>query len=472
MSPAQTRTSKLRSANNAKLGRKSSIESLSNSQQQQSVINKRPSSPSPKRPSSPSVKRIPSPVMNKSASSSSVSKRASSPVLKRSPSPLPKRSASPNPKNTISGETDLITKKNNKQQRAPDLARLSALAKPRRRNCEPANTSRSLSTPVKKTCNPIRKASMRSKSPRLANIRSRFTRPETSTSRDNNKTDDEYFVEIFAPTATATEENSTPCKKSDEYSSDSLFNEIDHSKTNDSLLLVGDVLAEIRNTDNMPPYDSDNPVKDENGIDTASGPVAATRDTIDQEDGFITMKIDSLNTVKKNNESASSIKKLLACSPPSKSPLFSPLLEKIKQSSSNAAEKVQNKRYFVFPTTTDSKTNTINKINNSGQTLKISPSDQSSLSLSGDIPIDSLSFSMSSSKNNDTSCDHDDDEKTWANSRGIKFTGNSKPTTTNIEEDGKKKITMMNDTFTINGKLSSSRSISGECDHFLTTYRT
>lgn len=91
--------------------------------------------------------------------------------------------------------------------------------------------------------------------------------------------------------------------------------------------------------------------------------------------------------------------------------------------------------------------------NTSSKTSPIELSSQS-LSLSGDIPVDSLSFSASSSKN--TTCDHDvSDERTWANSRGIKFTGNRSGTTAT-----KQKKTVLNDTFTINGKLSTA-SISG-----------
>ena len=444
LSPAQTRTSKLRSANNAKLGRKSSVESLTNSQQKNGV-GKRSPSPASKRSLSPAFKRSPSPVMNKAES-------YSTPVIKRTPSPVPKRSASPTPKNTSVATTESGKQSESyskKQQRTPDLVRLSALAKPRRRNSEPTTTTRS-SAPMKKSCNPIRKASMRSKSPRLSTIKSKFTRPEASNKRDTNSKANDYFVEIFTPTTEGNVDSPTHCKKSDEYSSDSLLIDNGHSKTNDSLL-VGDVLAEIRNVENMSLYEYDNPIKDEKG---AEMPSPTTLDE-DKEDGFITMTIDSKFEEKCSKSEVSASLKKFFFTPPPKSPLFSPLLEKIKQSSTLSSTEKQNKSYFVF---SGERKGNFNK--DSGHTRKTSPCNHSSLSLSGDIPIDSLSFSMSS-KNSDT-CEHDNtNEETWANSRGIKFTGTPATTT---KAAGKKK-SALNDTFTINGKLTSSRSISGKCNH-------
>eukprot|EP00111_Clytia_hemisphaerica_P018310 TCONS_00054188-protein len=468
IAPSPTKTSKLRTASNAKMGR--------NYESTPQTPPKRTPSPGPKRSPSPSLKRSPSPNL----------KRSPSPSLKRSPSPVPRKSsAKTTSETTLTSSTTTTTRKSSlkslsvspttstkkatDKQRSPDLDRLSALAKPRRRNSEPAKT-----TPVKKSCNPIRKASMKCKSPRLSNVKSRFVRPDSAKS-DSSKPKD-YFVEFFTQTADVIPQNTKDKSvqntskvdgkdlPNNEYGVDSLS--ACQIEPSNEVLMVSDVLAEIRDsqspTKESTQKEEENLNSNENIIEMKTSDklttesdimeikfndpvdvqeVTPTSDTteIKPKNEFITMNIDS---------KLASPKKLLSSPQHNKSPLFSPLLEKIKQSNSSASslEKSTSKKYFVFPP--DGENNKIDVTRcSSGQTINIQSND-SSLNLSEDIPIDSLSISTSS-KNNDLSSDHDtskdtSEEKTWANSRGIKFKGSNKDT---------KKL---NNTFTIQGGLSES----------------
>jgi len=338
--------------------------------------------------------------------------------------------------------TQSLDSKKTEKQRSPDLERLSALAKPRRRSNEQTKST----TAIKKTCNPIRKASIKSgkspRSPRLSNVKSRFVRPDSSATKPNNdKTanSNEYFVEFFTPSVAANSsttidyqrdtESLSPSQQQYGFSNDSLVTNSTVDKSNSiDILLVSDILAEIRET---------------SSLDSTTASASVLNDD-EERNG----EASEDSTEIKSELIVTSPQKSISPMVHSKSPLFSPLLEKTQLRHSNKANSHLNspeknlqsspeKKCFVFPVS-----------ESDSHTEKTSPNCDSSMNLSEEIPMDSLSLSTSSK--NFESCDHDSsketaDEKSWSNSRGIKFKGEEKKGS-------------LNETFTITGQLSGATS--------------
>lgn len=351
-----------------------------------------------------------------------------------------------------------VLKKSTRQQRVPNTERLSVLAQPRRRNSDPEKTTTVAESATKKASSTRKSISPNTKRPSSATMsristkaKSNFVKPRCSSQSSTA----DYFVEIFTSTVTttpATKDSSSEIQqdksydvigitkdKQSEYSSDSL---ITHSTDRSSDVSVNDVLDELRKSSEI------GPVLNVDSSDTNKTPKENSSEKSGNTVDSIIKSAAEMVVVspKKHTMDSISIPEPNMKSSPQKSPLFTSLLEKNHLKHHSSVSSLNNS--FDIQHSTDCKTSlaTFNtkknleagnseKSTQSFEILKTNSSisqeqfgdedNSTDFGLSSDAPIDSLSLSTSS-KNNEacaTSLDSTS-ELRWANSRGVKFTGN------------------------------------------------